>query len=202
MIKATKTLMGLAVLALAGCDSTPPATDASASATPVAPAPSPAPNVDAEYEQVKAATPLDACALLTPEKLASVFPALAFDAHQKLEPRMSGYAWDSRCVLWAGVGSHAVAKDVPTHTVELFVNTVASVDKAEARLAARHDMAKTGSGYQPQPNLGTNAYVTVNTGVASLYFVKGQAEVQLNLSDLETSNDEKIQKLAAIAQLL
>ena len=40
-----------------------------------------------------------------------------------VESRLSGYAWDSRCVYWGGVGTIDYAKDLPTHTVEIFAMT-------------------------------------------------------------------------------
>jgi hypothetical protein len=147
-------------------------------------------------------TPADACAWLTPAKLKAVYPDLSFEVHQKLEPRMSGYVWDSRCVYWAGVGTIEYAKDTPTHTVEIFAATAASDAKAQAKLASRQETATTTTGYQPQPSLGASAYSTNNTGMATLFFVKGQSEVQLNASDLKTPVDEKIEKLLALARSL
>lgn len=189
---------GVALLGLAGCgDRTPPAAGGTA-----APAATPATSTDAELEQLKTVTPVNACATLTPEKLKAVFPDLSFEVHQALDPQMSGYVWDSRCSYRAGVGTMEYAKDTPTHTVEIFVATSATEDKARANLASRHETAVDATGYQAQPTLGANAYATANTGVAMLYFVKGQSEVQINVSDLKTPNDEKVRKVVALAQSL
>ena len=163
---------------------------------------SPAPSVDADFELVKKVTPVDACALLPAEKLAVAFPGLRFEVHQKVEPRLSGYAWDSRCTYWAGVGSMELAKDAPTHTVDIFVNTVVSAAKAQSNLASRHETARTATGYQAQPALGESAYAVTNTGMAQLFFAKGQSEIQMNTSDLKTTNADKIAKLVALAQAL
>lgn len=197
-------LVGFALLGLAGCgDRTPPAAgDAAAPEQAAAPASTPATSTDAELEQLKTVAPVNACATLTPEKLKAVFPELSFEVHQKLDPQMSGYVWDSRCSYRAGVGTIEFAKDVPTHTVEIFVATSATEDKARANLASRHETAVATTGYQAQPALGANAYATANTGVAMLYFVKGQSEIQINFSDLKTPNDEKIRKVLALAQSL
>jgi hypothetical protein len=187
---------------LTGCGGSDTAPTAAASPPAVVAPTVAATNVDAELEQLKTMTPVDACAWLTPEELATVFPGLTFEVHQKLEPRMSGYAWDSRCVLWAGVGTIDFAKDVPTHTVELFVNTVVSETKAQSNLASRRESATTTNGFQAQPSLGPSAYTTTNTGVATLFFVKGRSEVQINFSELKSTNEVKIKKLLEIAQAL
>lgn len=192
-------LAGIAVLGLLGCGDRAPSAAPAPAAAPVA---APATSTDAELELLKTVTPVNACATLTPEKLKTVFPDLRFDVHQSLDPRMSGYVWDSRCSYQAGVGTIAFAKDAPTHTVEIFVATSATEDKARANLASRHETAVDVTGYQAQPVLGANAYATANTGVAMLYFVKGQSEVQINVSDLETPNDEKIRRAVALAQSL
>jgi hypothetical protein len=192
--------VGMTVLALAACDRAPSAAnDAAAPETTAAPA---AASTDPELEQLKTVTPVNACATLTPEKLKTVYPEQTFDVHQKIDPQMSGYVWDSRCVYWAGVGTIDFAKDAPTHTVELFVATAANEAKARDNLARRHETATTTTGYQPQPTLGENAYAVTNTGMASLFFVRGQSEVQINVSDLNTPNDEKIRKAVALAQTL
>ncbi len=198
--------MGFALIALAACDRAPPAAgdaaapeQAAAAATPAA---APATSTDAELEQLKTVAPVNACATLTPEKLKAVYPDLTFEVHQKLDPQMSGYVWDSRCTYQAGVGTIEFAKDAPTHTVEIFVATSATEDKARANLASRHETAVDATGYRAQPDLGANAYATTNTGVAMLFFVKGQSEVQINVSDLNTPNDEKIRKAVALAQSL
>jgi hypothetical protein len=193
----------VSALALGACGSSQPPDDASAAPeAAVAQAPMPAASVDDEYERLKNTTPVDACAWLTPEKLKAVFPDLSFEVHQKVDPRLSGYVWDSRCVYWAGVGTIDIAKDVPTHTVDIFVGTSVSDAKAQANLASRQELATTTTGYQAQPALGANAYAIANTGVVSLFLVKGQSEVQINVSDLSTPNDEKISKAIALAQSL
>jgi hypothetical protein len=193
----------IAPIALVACDRAPPAAgDAAAPEQAATPAAAPPPSPDAELERLKTVAPVDACAALTPEKLKAVFPDLSFEVHQKLDPQMSGYVWDSRCTYWAGVGAIEFAKDTPTHTVEIFVATSATEDKARANLASRHETAVNATGYQAQPALGANAYATANTGVAMLYFVKGQSEMQINVSDLKTPNDDKIRKAVALAQSL
>ena len=159
-------------------------------------------STDAELEQLKTVAPVDACATLTPEKLKTVYPDQAFEVHQKIDPQMSGYVWDSRCVYWAGVGTIDFAKDAPTHTVEIFVATAANEAKAKANLASRREMATTTNGYQPQASLGENAYTTTDTGMAHLFFVKGQSEIQINVSDLDSPNAEKVRKALALAQAL
>lgn len=189
------TLVGLT---LAGCDNSQPQDAAGTAPAAVAPAPA----LDAEFEQLKGITPVDACSWLTPEKLAAVYPDLTFAVHQELKPQMSGYVWDSRCVYWAGMGTYEFAKDTPTHTVEIFVATSVSDAKALSNLASRQESATTVTGYQPQPGLGDRAYATTNTGIASLFFVKGPSEVQINVSDLDTPNEEKIRKAVALAQSL
>lgn len=194
-----------AMLSLSACggDAPPAANDAAKDAVPAASAAAattPAP--DAELEQLKTTAPVDACATLTPEKLKTVYGDLAFDVHQKIDPQMSGYVWDSRCVYWAGVGTIDFAKDAPTDTVEIFIATSATPEKAKANLASRHEMATSTTGYQPQPDLGENAYAVIDTGMARLYFVKDQSEVQINVSDLKTPNAEKIAKAVALAKSL
>lgn len=195
-------IIAAALLALSGCsrDAQSPAADQAAANAPAAAQAST--STDAEYEQLKTVTPLDACATLTPEKLKAVFPALEFSVHQELKPQLSGYLWDSRCTYWAGVGTQEFAKDVPTHTVEIFIGTSANVEKAKRNLASRHETAVNATGYQAQAALGENAYSTTNTGFVSLFFVKGQSEIQINLSDLSTPNEQKIQNAIALAQSL
>lgn len=201
MLRLTSTLPLMTALALAACgDAGTPASDA-----PEASVPAPAtttPSVDPELAQLQAMTPVDACAWLTPDKLKAVYPDLEFVVHQHLPPRLSGYAWDTRCTYWAGVGTIEFAKDVPTHTVEVFVAISATAEAARARFASRREGAQSTTGYQPQPELAADAYATTNTGVASLYFVRDQSEVQINVSDLSTPNDEKLRKAVALAQTL
>lgn len=188
----------VAVWILAACGGSPRATNEAAAP----PAATPAAAVDAEFERVKAITPVDACTWLSADKLKTVFPELSFAVHQKLEPRMSGYAWDSRCTYWAGVGSVEFAKDVPTHTLDFFLRTVATDAKANANLASRRESASSATGYEAQTALGPNAYSTANTGVVSLFFVHGQHEVQINFSDLKTPTAKKIEKAIAVARTL
>jgi hypothetical protein len=194
----------VALLGLSACTQSP--SDSSDTATPAAnatPQAKPAAmSTDPELEKLKTLTPKDACNMLSAEKLLAVFPDLKFEQHQHLAPRMSGYVWDSRCVYWAGVGSVEYAKDTPTHTVDLFVNTSVSDTKARANLASRHDLAKTATGYQAQPDLGVDAYTIVQSGAASLYVVKDQSELQINVSDVSSSNDAKRQKLIEIFRTL
>lgn len=195
----------IATLGSAACDRSKPANDDVASAekaTASTSAVAAAISTDAELDQLKTIKPVDACSWLTPEKLKAVYPDLTFEVHQKLEPRMSGYVWDSRCIYWAGMGTHEFAKDVPTHTLDIFVGTSVSEDKANANLASRHETAKAATGYQAQPAMGANAYTTTNTGISMLFFVKGQSEVQINVSDLKTPNDLKIKNAIAVAQSL
>lgn len=187
------------VLLLSACDGTAPP-DGSAVAAPTSAAP--AATTDPELEQVKALVPIDACTLLTPEKLALVHPGLRFELRQKLEPRLSGYAWDSRCTWWAGVGTIEFAKDTPTHTVEVFVATPASAAKARERLASRRETAATANGFQPVPELGDDAYAITPTGMASVFFVRAGSELQLNVSDLDTPNAEKVRRAVRLAQSL
>jgi hypothetical protein len=196
----------VALIGLAACDKAPatgePSPESSAAAPAAAPAVAAASSVDAELEQLKAVTPLDACATLTPEKLKVVYPDLTFEVHQNVAPQMSGYTWDSRCSYRAGVGSIEFAKDVPTHTVDIAIATVVSEAKAQANLGSRHEQAKTTTGYQAQPSVGTDAYAVTGTGMARLHFVKGQSEIQINVSDLKSPNEEKIKNAAALAQSL
>jgi hypothetical protein len=205
MRRSNRVWVGLALIALAACDRAPPAAGEAAApeqaATPAA-APATSTDPELELEQLKTVAPVNACATLTPEKLKAVFPDLDFEVHQKLDPQMSGYVWDSRCSYRAGVGTIEFAKDAPTHTVEIFVATSATEDKARANLASRHETAVDATGYQAQPDLGANAYATTNTGVAMLFFVKGQSEIQINVSDLKTPSDEKVRKAVALAQSL
>jgi hypothetical protein len=192
-------LIALAAITLAACGPT---------ATPEAPPPSgppaagaaPAPVVDDELERLQATTPVDACAFLPTGKLEAVLPGLAFEVREHVEPRLSGYQWVSQCTYEAGRGAVALAPDAPTHTVQVFVATVASPEKAAERLAARHEGATTTTGFTPQPALGAHAHATSTTGVAMLYFVRDRSEIQINYSDLTTPGEEKIRILLALAE--
>lgn len=197
---------GIAALGLMACQrETAAGSDATASpsasaAAPTAPAAASSP--DDEIAQLKAVTPLDACATLTQDKLKAVYPDLAFTVHQAVAPQMSGYMWDSRCSYRAGVGTIEFAKDAPTHSVDIMIGTVVSEAKAQANLASRADLAKSTNGFQPQPDLGANAYAVTDVAMARLYFVKGQSEIQIDVSDLNTPNSEKIAKAVALAKSL
>lgn len=201
-----RTILAMACIGLlagAACDRTAPTPGATE--TP-APAPTPvaatASSPDAEIEQLKTVKPVDACALLTPEKLKAVYPDLAFEQHQTVAPQMSGYAWDSRCGYRAGVGTIEFAKDAPTHAVDIAVVTVVSEAKAQANLASRRELAKTESSYQAQPELGADAYTVTDTGMARIFFAKGQSEIQINLSELDSPNATKVAKIIALAKSL
>lgn len=194
---------GIAALGLMACNRETPAGGDAASPPPAsAAAPVAAPSPDDEIAQLKAVTPLDACATLSQDKLKAVYPDLTFTVHQAVAPQMSGYLWDSRCSYRAGVGTIEFAKDAPTHSVDIMIGTVVSEAKAQANLASRVDTARTTNGYQPQPDLGANAYAVTDTGMARLYFVKGQSEIQINVSDLKTPSAEKIAKAVALAKSL
>ncbi len=208
--------MALVFFGLAACDRSAPTTnDGSRADSPTPPASSSTPPAsspartsatpasgDDELERLNAVTPADACALLTPEKIAKAYPGLTFALHDQQTPRMSGYIWDSRCTYWAGVGSIDFAKDTPTHTVEIFAATAVSEAKAQANLAARHESARSGAAYQAQPGLGVDAYAAGSTGRVSLFFVKGHSEVQIGVSDLDTPFDEKVKRAVTLAQSL
>ncbi|MCE3001998.1 MAG: hypothetical protein LW860_04730 [Xanthomonadaceae bacterium] len=195
MLRHACLIAALALLLTACGDAATPPADAP-------PAARAAPVTDPELEAVQGVTPVDACAWLTPEMLRTLHPDLVFEVRQRLEPRLSGYAWDSRCTYWAGVGTIEFAKDTPTHTVEIFVNTPASEAKALANLASRRETATSTTGYQPRPELGADAYAVTQTGMASLFFVKQGSEVQINVSDLDSPNADKIRRAVALAQSL
>jgi len=190
----------LTLPACSGAPSTDQAAPAASSAAPAAPAS--APSTDPEFEAVKAATPVVACDIITLEEVSALYPGITFTLKSKLDPRMSGYAWDSRCEYEAGVGTVEYAKDTPTHSVQVFVNTVASEAKAQANLKSRAELAAGESTYKAQPELGPSAYTNRQTGTVSLFLVKGQAEIQLLVSELKSSNDEKIVKLLTLAKSL
>jgi hypothetical protein len=193
----------IALLALAGCSpGSPPGAGSAQPPAVAAPPPAALPGPDAELAQLQAVAAVDACQWLTAEDLRTVWPDLAYEVHQALPPRLSGYAWDSRCTWWAGVGSIDFAKDTPTHTVEIFVATPVSEAKARQNLASRRETASAATGFQPQSALGADAYAITRTGAVSLYFVRGASEVQLNVSDLDSPNDEKLRKALALAALL
>ena len=195
----------LAILAVASglvlfACSDKPAADASAAAD-AQPSQSPAPSADAEFEQVKATTPLVACELLTLEKVAQVNPGIQFSALPSKPPQMSGYAWDSRCEYQAGVGTMDIAKDTPTHVVQIFVNTVASEAKALSNLKSRAELAVTNSTYTPRPELGASAYTVSEFGFVSVFFTKGQADIQINVSDiLKSSYEQRVERVLALAK--
>jgi hypothetical protein len=176
----------------AGSSST--AISATATATSV-------PSTDAEYEQLKSVTPVVACDLLPAAKIATVIPGVEFTAAPSKPPQMSGYTWDSRCEYNAGVGSMDFAKDTPTHVVQIYVSTVVSEAKAQANLKSRAETAVTTTNYTPQPELGPSAYTISNTGYVSAFLTKGQAEVQINVSDiLRSTYEEKLARVVALAK--
>lgn len=190
-------------LTLTACSSAPstePAPPAASSAAPAAPAS--APSTDPEFEAVKAATPIVACDLITLDEVSALYPGLTFTLKQKLDPRMSGYAWDSRCEYEAGVGTVEFAKTTPTHSVQVFVNTVANEAKAQANLRSRAESAAGQPSYEAQPELGPSAFTRSQTGSVSLFLVKGQAEIHLLVSELRSSSDAKVAKLLALAKSL
>ena len=190
-------------LTLPACSGAPATDQAAPAASSAAPAtPASAPSTDPEFEAVKAATPVVACDLITLDEVSALYPGLTFTLKSKLDPRMSGYAWDSRCEYEAGVGTIEFAKTQPTHSVQVFVNTVASEAKAQANLKSRAELAAGESTYKAQPELGPSAYTNRQTGTVSLFLVKGQAEIQLLVSELKSSNDEKIVKLLTLAKSL
>ncbi|MFN7979203.1 MAG: hypothetical protein U0P30_13795 [Vicinamibacterales bacterium] len=190
-------------LALAACSgsSTPAGQQAApAASTAAAPAPASAPATDPEFEQVKAAKPLVACDLITLEEVSAVYPGLKFTVKQNMAPQMSGYAWDSRCEYEAGVGTIEFAKTQATHSVQVFATTVATEAKAQSNLKSRAESMAGESAYKAQPEMGASAYTIARTGTVSLYTVKGQTEIQLLVSELKSSNDDKITKLKALAK--
>lgn len=188
-------------LPLAACSSAPSTEQAApAASSAAAAAPASAPSTDPEFEAVKAATPVVACDLITLEEVSALYPGLTFTLKQKLDPRMSGYAWDSRCEYEAGVGTIEFAKTQPTHSVQVFANTVANEAKAQANLKSRAETAAGEASYKAQPDLGPSAFTRSQTGTVSLFLVKGQTEIQLLVSELKSSNDEKIAKLLALAK--
>lgn len=194
---------GFAALGLVACGQSTSSTESSASNSETsAPTAQPAASVDEEFEALKAVKAPDACALLTPEKLKVVYPDLTFEVHQNIAPQMSGYVWDSRCVYWAGVGTVEFAKDAPTHTVELFIATSATPSRAQKNLASRREMAAGNSNFQAQAALGSDAHTTTDTGVAHLFFVKDQSEIQINISSLNAPNAQKVEEALALGKSL
>lgn len=186
-------------LTLTACSgsSTPGSGQSAPAASTAAPA---APSSDPEFEAVKAATPVVACDLITLEEVSALYPGLKFTVKQNTAPQMSGYAWDSRCEYEAGVGTIEFAKTQPTHSVQVFATTVASEAKAQEHLKSRAESMAGESTYKAQPDLGPSAHTVRGTGSVSLFMMKGQTEVQLIVSELKSSNDEKIQKLLALAK--
>ncbi|WP_240096337.1 hypothetical protein [Thermomonas flagellata] len=199
------TALLLAGLLLAGCARAPAAED-SAAAPPAAASSTPTAGTgagdDPELAALRRLHPPEACQLLPVAQLGTVFPGQSFKVQQALPPRLSGYAWDSRCSYAAGIGSIAQAPTTPTHTVDLFVRTPATPEKARANLAERHRQALTTTGYQPLPQLGEDAHAVSQTGLVSVWLVKGGSELQLNASDIQTPNAEKLRRLVALAQAL
>ena len=149
---------------------------------------------------MKAATPVVACDLITLEEVSALYPGLKLTVKQNTAPQMSGYAWDSRCEYEAGVGTIEFAKTQPTHSVQVFATTVASEAKAQEHLKSRAESMAGESTYKAQPDLGPSAHTVRGTGSVSLFMMQGQTEIQLIVSELKSSNDEKIQKLLALAK--
>lgn len=189
-------------LTAAACSSAPSTEQAAPAAAAATPAPASAPATDPEFEQVKAATPLVACDLVTLEEVSALYPGLTFSVKQNLAPQMSGYAWDSRCEYEAGVGTLEFAKTQPTHSVQVFARTVANEAKAQSNLKSRAESMGGESTFQAHPDLGPSAHTVRGTGTVSLYMVKGQTEIQLLVSELKSSNDAKIKTLLALAKSL
>jgi hypothetical protein len=190
-------------LTLTACSgsSTPGSGQSAPAASTAAPAaPASAPSSDPEFEAVKAATPVVACDLITLEEVSALYPGLTFTVKQNTAPQMSGYAWDSRCEYEAGVGTIEFAKTQPTHSVQVFATTVASEAKAQEHLKSRAESMAGESTYKAQPDLGPSAHTVRGTGSVSLFMMQGQTEIQLIVSELKSSNDEKIQKLLALAK--
>lgn len=189
-------------LTLAACSSEPAKEAAAPAASTAAPAAAPAsaPSTDPEFEAVKAATPVVACDLVTLEEVSALYPGLKFTVKQNSAPQMSGYAWDSRCEYEAGVGTIEFAKTQPTHSVQVFATTVASEAKAQEHLKSRAESMAGESTYKAQPDLGPSAHTVRGTGSVSLFMMKGQTEVQLIVSELKSSNDEKIAKALTLAK--
>lgn len=188
-------------ITLAACSGAPATEQAAPAASSSAPAASAnAPSTDPEFEAVKAATPLVACDLITLDEVSAVYPGLKFSVKQNTAPQMSGYAWDSRCEYEAGVGTIEFAKTQPTHSVQVFATTVASEAKAQEHLKSRAESMAGESTYKAQPDLGPSAHTVRGTGSVSLFMMKGQTEIQLIVSELKSSNDEKIAKALALAK--
>jgi hypothetical protein len=155
---------------------------------------------DPELSALRQVVAPDACQVFAAETLARVFPGVAFEVRERLEPRMSGYLWDSRCTYWAVVGSQPVAADAPTHTLDVFIRTSANETKAAERLAEQHRGATTSRDYRALPELGADAHTTADTGVASVFYRRGASEFQLRYSDLGTPSEQKVQRLVELAQ--
>ena len=189
-------------LTLAACSSEPAKEAAAPAASTAAPAAAPAsaPSTDPEFEAVKAATPLVACDLVTLDEVSALYPGLKFTVKQNTAPQMSGYAWDSRCEYEAGVGTIEFAKTQPTHSVQVFATTVASEAKAQEHLTSRAESMAGEATYKAQPDLGPSAHTVRGTGSVSLFMMKGQTEIQLIVSELKSSNDEKIAKALTLAK--
>jgi len=147
--------------------------------------------VDDELERLKATTPVDACTLLTPEKLKSVLPKVNFELVQRLEPRLSGYAWDSRCTYGAGRGSIEFAKEQETHRVEFYVYTRASAEKAEEGLVTERKSAESSDSFSLRPELGKNAYSFRDLVGGTVHFVRGQSEMKMTYRELYIPGQEQ-----------
>jgi hypothetical protein len=64
--------------------------------------------------------------------------------------------------------------------------------------------ADAATGYQAQAALGGNAYSITGTGTGfvNLFFVRGQSEMQINVSALQETSEEQIQQTIALAHAL
>lgn len=182
-----------AVLLLA-CDRTAPPAPAAPTAGAVA-------SEDAELAALQALTPVDACARISLEDLQQLYPQVPFVVQQALAPRLSGYVWDSRCVYVAGQGSVEGAPDAVTQTVAVYVATAATPAAAQSALQSRHALAQASTGYQALPALGAEAYAITQTGAVSIYFVREQSEVQINVTALSSPNAQKLEQALALAAL-
>jgi hypothetical protein len=194
----------LTALALVACGrGEQAANNATAETTAASAAPSTATTTgDDELDRLKATTPVDACTLLPPEKLKSVLPEVNFELVQRLEPQISGYAWDSRCIYGAGRGSIEFAKDQETHRVELYINTWASADKAEESLQKRRELDAALPEFSAQPELGKNAYATWGDVSGRVNFVRGQSEIHIVYRALNTSSTDMVPVALALAKAL
>lgn len=193
----TSALWLASAVLLAACDrATPPAPPAAVQAAATAAA-----NPDAELAALQALTPVDACARISLEDLRQVYPDVPFALQQALAPRLSGYVWDSRCVYVAGQGSVEGAPDAVTQTVEVYVATAATPAAAQSALQSGQALAQSTAGYQALSALGEGAYAITQTGAVSIYFVRDQSQVQIQVMALSSPNPQKLEQALALAAL-